>query len=42
MKQKQIKEISVVSGSRRVVIKDLNSTDGYYSDNAFRKNIMIC
>ena len=37
MKQKQTKEISVVSGSRRVVIKDLNSTDGYYSDNAFRK-----
>lgn len=39
MKQKQTKEISVVSGSRRVVIKDLNSTDGYYSDNAFRKKI---
>lgn len=37
MRQKQTKEISVVSGSRRVVIKDLNSTDGYYSDNAFRK-----
>lgn len=37
MKQKQTKEISVVSGSRRVVIKNLNSTDGYYSDNAFRK-----
>lgn len=37
MKQKQTKEVSVVSGSRRVVLKDMNSTDGYYSDNGFRK-----
>lgn len=37
MKQKQTKEISVVSGSRRVVLKDMNNTDGYYSDNGFRK-----
>lgn len=37
MKQKETKEISVVSGSRRVVLKDMNSTDGYYSDNRFRK-----
>lgn len=37
MKPKEEKEVSVVSGSRRVVLKDMNSTDGYYSDNKFRK-----
>ena len=37
MKPKCEKEVSVVTGSRRVVLKDMNSTDGYYSDNTFRK-----
>ena len=37
MKPKYEKEVSVVTGSRRVVLKDMNSTDGYYSDNTFRK-----
>ena len=37
MKPKYEKEVSVVTGSRRVVFKDMNSTDGYYSDNTFRK-----
>ena len=37
MKPKCKKEVSVVTGSRRVVLKDMNSTDGYYSDNTFRK-----
>lgn len=37
MKHKYEKEVSVVTGSRRVVLKDMNSTDGYYSDNTFRK-----
>lgn len=31
------KEVSVVSGSRRVVLKDMNKNDGYYSDNGFRR-----
>lgn len=31
------KEVSVVSGSRRVVLKDITKNDGYYSDNSFRK-----
>ena len=37
MKPKYEKEVSVVTGNRRVVLKDMNSTDGYYSDNTFRK-----
>lgn len=37
MKPKYEKEVSVVTGSRRVVLKNMNSTDGYYSDNTFRK-----
>lgn len=37
MKPKCEKEVSIVTGSRRVVLKDMNSTDGYYSDNTFRK-----
>ena len=37
MKPKYEKEVSVVTGSRRFVLKDMNSTDGYYSDNTFRK-----
>lgn len=37
MKPKYEKEVSVVTGSRRVVLKDMNSTDSYYSDNTFRK-----
>lgn len=37
IKPKTVKEISVVSGSRRVVLKDMTKTDGYYSDNGFRK-----
>lgn len=36
LKPKEIKEISVVIGSRRVVLKDKTQTDGYYSDNGFR------
>lgn len=31
------REVSVVSGSRRVVLKDMNANDGYYSDNGFRR-----
>lgn len=31
------KEVSVVSGSRRVVLADMEKNDGYYSDNGFRK-----
>lgn len=41
MRPKTIREVSVVSGSRRVVLKDMTKNDGYYSDNGFRKNIMI-
>lgn len=37
MKPKYEKEVSVVTASRRVVLKNMNSTDGYYSDNTFRK-----
>lgn len=37
MKPKTTREISVVSGSRRVVLKDVTKNDGYYSDNGFRK-----
>lgn len=37
IKPKITKEISVVSGSRRVVLKDITKNDGYYSDNSFRK-----
>lgn len=37
MKTRYKKEVSVVSGSRRVVLKDMNNNDGYYSDNSFRK-----
>lgn len=37
MKPKYEKEVSVVTGSRRVVLKNMNSTDGYYSNNTFRK-----
>ena len=37
MKPKYEKEVSVVTGNRRVVLKNMNSTDGYYSDNTFRK-----
>lgn len=34
---KTIREVSVVSGSRRVVLKDMAKNDGYYSDNGFRR-----
>lgn len=34
---KTIREVSVVSGSRRVVLKDMARNDGYYSDNGFRR-----
>ena len=37
MEPKITREVSVVSGSRRVVLKDINANDGYYSDNGFRK-----
>lgn len=37
MEPKITREVSVVSGSRRVVLKDMNANDGYYSDNGFRK-----
>ena len=37
MQPKVSKEISVVSGSRRVVLNDMAKNDGYYSDNGFRK-----
>lgn len=37
MPPKIFKEVSVVSGSRRVVLKDMTKNDGYYSDNSFRK-----
>lgn len=37
MKPKTTREISVISGSRRVVLKDVTKNDGYYSDNGFRK-----
>ncbi len=37
MEQKENREVTVVSGSRRVILKDMNSKDGYYSDNSFRK-----
>ena len=37
MKPKTTREVSVVSGSRRVVLKDMTKNDGYYSDNGFRK-----
>lgn len=36
MKPKVTKEVSVVSGSRRVVLKEHNQKDRYYSDNGFR------
>ena len=36
LKPKEIKEVSVVTGSRRVVLKDKTQIDGYYSDNGFR------
>lgn len=36
MKPKVTKEVSVVSGSRRVILKEQNQKDGYYSDNGFR------
>lgn len=36
-KAKITKEISVITGSRRVVLKDMNKTDGYYKDTQFRK-----
>lgn len=31
------KESAVITGTRRVILDDINSTDGYYSDNNFRK-----
>lgn len=37
MEPKITREVSVVSGSRRVVLKDINANDGYCSDNGFRK-----
>ena len=37
MEPKITREVSVVSGSRRVVLKDMNANDGYYSDNGFRR-----
>lgn len=37
MQPKVTREVSVVSGSRRVVLKDMTKNDGYYSDNGFRK-----
>lgn len=37
IKPKTTREVSVVSGSRRVVLKDVTKNDGYYSDNGFRK-----
>lgn len=37
MQPKVTKEVSVVSGSRRVVLKDISKSDGYYSDSSFRK-----
>lgn len=37
MKPKESREISVVSGSRRVVLNDVKKSDGYYSDNSFRR-----
>ena len=37
MEPKITREVSVVSGSRIVVLKDMNANDGYYSDNGFRR-----
>ena len=37
MRPKISREVSVVSGSRRVILKDATKNDGYYSDNGFRK-----
>ena len=37
MEPKITREVSVVSGNRRVVLKDMNANDGYYSDNGFRR-----
>ena len=37
MEPKITREVSVVSGSRRVVLKDMNANDEYYSDNGFRR-----
>lgn len=37
MEPKITREVSVVSGSRRVVLKDINANDGYCLDNGFRK-----
>lgn len=37
MQPKLKNEVSVVSGSRRVVLKDMTKNDGYYSDINFRK-----
>ena len=37
MQPKVTREVSVVSGSRRVVLKNMTKNDGYYSDNGFRK-----
>lgn len=34
---KTIREVSIVSGSRRVILKDMAKNDGYYSDNGFRR-----
>lgn len=36
MPPKKISKVEVVSGSRRVVLKNQSQTDGYYSDNGFR------
>lgn len=41
MQPKVTREVSVVSGSRRVVLKDMTKNDGYYSDNGFRKSTTI-